>query len=388
MVLKNIDIIGQRTAKHLRIAGHKIETITADEALLKIHKNEFEIDFNQAITFPGLINSHDHLEFNLFPQLANSTYRNYLDWGSDIHKKNKDAINSILKIPKYLRVEWGIYKNSLQGITTVVQHGEYFKLGNPLINIIQHSYSLHSVGLEKKWKYKLNRLFAKDQPFVIHIGEGTDTRAIEEINELIAWNLFKRKLIAVHGIAMNAEQAESFEALVWCPDSNLFLFNATAKVNDLKKKTKILFGTDSTLSANWNTWEQIRLAKKLDMLSDKEIFDSLTSTPAEVWGLNAGILEEGKNADVVVAKMKTDMNHMSSFFGISPEDILLILQNGRIILFDEVLYVQLSNNIDMSRFSKIFINKACKYIYGNLNQLIKEIRKYSTDAKFPIEIED
>jgi hypothetical protein len=336
-----------------------------------------------------LINSHDHLEFNLFPKLANGTYNNYLDWGPDIHANNKDIIESVLKIPVYLRVKWGVFKNLLNGVTTVIQHGEYFEIENPPINVFQQCHSLHSVGLEKHWKYHLNKPFAKNQPYVIHIGEGTDTKASREITELIKWNLFKRKLIAVHGVAMNTKQAKSFEALVWCPDSNLFLLNATAKVNDLKKKTKILFGTDSTLSASWNIWEHIRLAKQLNMMSDTEIFDSLTSIPSEVWGLNdIGILEEEKIADVVVTKMKNSVGQINSFFRVNPEDVLLILQSGRIILFDEMLYIQLDNYVDRNRFSKIFINNACKYVYGNLKELIKEIRQYSAKARFPIEIEE
>ena len=78
---------------------------------------------------------------------------------------------------------------------------------------------------------------------------------------------------------------------------------------------------------------------------------------------------------------------MNSFFEIGPEDILLIIQNGRIILFDEILYTQL-DNVNSNSFSKAFIYGACKYVYGDLKGLIKEIRKYAADVKFSIEIEE
>ena len=47
--------------------------------------------------FPGLINSHDHLDFNLFPQTGNRIYNNYTEWGRDIHEQNKEAISASFK---------------------------------------------------------------------------------------------------------------------------------------------------------------------------------------------------------------------------------------------------------------------------------------------------
>ena len=384
MIIQNVNIIGQEGSKHLRIIHNKIGVITSDEELLSVNKEEQKITFHNAIAFPGLINSHDHLEFNLFPQLGNRVYKSYLDWGEDIHRQNKDIIDAISKIPKQLRVAWGIYKNLLNGITTVIQHGEYFKIDDPMINIFQDCYSLHSVRLEKNWKRKLNRPFAKNQPFVIHIGEGIDVNAFEEINELIKWNLFKRELVGVHGVSMNEQQAKAFEAVVWCPDSNYFLLNATAKVDALKKQTKILFGTDSTVSAGWNLWDQLRLARKTNMLTDEELFNSLTVLPADVWKLNdRGILAEGKKADIVVAGMKDVYNLMNNFFQLNPQDILLIVRNGEIVLFDGSLYAQLG----LKGFNKLLINDVVKYVKGNLTELVAQINKYAPGAKLPIEVE-
>jgi len=383
MILQNVNIIGRESPQHIRISAGKIETITSNEALLPANKDEEKVMFRDALAFPGLINSHDHLEYNLFPQLGNRIYKSYLDWGADIHSENKNIIETISKIPKQLRAEWGVYKNLLNGITTVVQHGEYFNIENPLINIFQDCYSLHSVRLEKNWKLKLNKPFAKDQPFVIHIGEGKDENAFEEINELIQWNLFKRKLVVVHGVSMNEEQARSFEALVWCPDSNYFLLNETAKVDELKKQTKILFGTDSTVSAGWNLWDQLRLARKTKMLTDQELYDSLTVSPAGIWKLNGrGSLEEGKIADIVVARIKDPKNLMDSFFQLNPADILMVISNGEIVLIDATLYSQL----ELKGLNKLLINGIAKYVKGNLAGLASEIYKYTAGVKLPIEV--
>jgi cytosine/adenosine deaminase-related metal-dependent hydrolase len=227
-----------------------------------------------------------------------------------------------------------------------------------------------------------------NQPYVIHIGEGTNEAAFKEINKLINWNFFKRKLVAVHGVAMNRQQAKSFEALIWCPDSNFFLLNATAKVNELKKETSILFGTDSTLSAGWNIWEQLRLAKRTNMLTDKELFDSLTVTPSHVWNLpGSGAIAETKDADIVVAKMKDKNDELNNFLLLNPEDIILIIRKGVIILFDEALLAQLSKHITQTDFSKISINSKGKFVKGDLPGLITRIKKYYPEIKLPIEVE-
>ena len=71
---------------------------------------------------------------------------------------------------------------------------------------------LHSTQLEKKLKLKLNNPFAKTFPFVIHIGEGTNEKSHEEINELIKWNFLKRKIIGVHGICDDRRTGKIFQS--------------------------------------------------------------------------------------------------------------------------------------------------------------------------------
>src|ERR1700750_3407338 len=122
----------------MALTSEPVNIRTANDRIVKIQLSPFEdmpgdlsIDFENAIVFPGLINSHDHLEFNLFPKLGNFVYKNYIEWGGDIFKQNKPAIDAIVKIPKQLRAEWGIIKNLLNGVTTVVQHGDHFDFDSP-----------------------------------------------------------------------------------------------------------------------------------------------------------------------------------------------------------------------------------------------------------------
>ncbi len=182
MILHNLNILNSET-RNIKINGERIAVVYSDAESFD-GTEQTHLHFENSVAIAGLINSHDHLDFNLFPQLGNSRYKNYLDWGNDIHKQNKTAIQAVLKIPKELRTRWGIYKNLLNGITTVVQHGESLVTDGAPINIFTQCHSLHSVRLEKRWKYKLNNPFMPNYPFVIHIGEGTEKSSYREINNL------------------------------------------------------------------------------------------------------------------------------------------------------------------------------------------------------------
>jgi cytosine/adenosine deaminase-related metal-dependent hydrolase len=384
MWLNNVNIIGSEGLQNIQIADGKIKCITTENKF-SVKREEIKIEFKNAIAFPGLINSHDHLDFNLFPQIGNRIYNNYTEWGKDIHCQNKEAINGVLKIPKPLRIQWGLYKNLLNGITTVVNHGEKLHIPNPFIRALQDNHSLHSVQFERNWKLKLNNPFVKKQPYVIHVGEGTDEMAHQEINTLIKRNFFNKSLFTVHGVAMSPEQAENFVALIWCPASNYFLLNKTADIKNLKTKTSILFGTDSTLTASWNLWEHLRMARKIKMMTDAELFQTLTKNPAEKWRQkNIGSISINSNADVVIAKSYGNKG-FNAFYSINPEDILLVLHKGKIRLIDEEIKNGCINDrTRISRFSKISINGRCKFIYGDLHGLIKDVRGYYPKVDFPV----
>jgi len=372
---------------HIDVEGDMIKEISSEKKLAPRSFPSPGLYFDDVMAFPGLINSHDHLDFNLFPRLGNRIYDSYIEWGADIQKQNKDIIDRITRIPKQLRVQCGLYKNLLNGITTVVHHGEYLDIEHPIINVYQDCHSIHSVAREKQWKIKLNNPFAKHQPFVIHVGECTDKKSYQEINELIRWNLLKKQLIGIHGVSMDSRQANAFEALIWCPDSNYFLLNSTAAIDELKNHTTILFGTDSTVSASWNLWDQLRLARGTKMLTDQELMNALTSAPAITWKLHKkGSLRKDKAADIVIARNKKGDSLTNSFFQLNPEDILLVIKSGDIILYDQSLEAQMNEHVVLDGFSKIKIRDCIKFVKGDLPALVTQIIKFAPHAEFPFSI--
>ena len=384
MLLNNVWHTGNTEPVDITVHNQKITSITkAGEGIVG---EDVKIPFTNAIAFPGLINSHEHLDFNCFPVLNKRTYNNYTEWGKHIHSAYKDDINRVLKIPQELRAEWGIYKNLLAGVTTVVNHGAVLPIKNPLINIVQDTASLHSVQFQKKWKWKLNTLFQKNRLYVIHTGEGVDEQSAAEIDELLRWNLFNRKLVGVHAVAMNSAQAKKFAGIVWCPESNHVLLNRHADIAQLKRNTQLVFGTDSTLTGHWNIWQHLRLARGLQQVSDTELFSMVTNAPAKLWGMNNGELLTGKDADIVIAGTQNTRASLDDLFATNPEDILLVLHKGHIRLFDASLYAAVSNHqTDLTPFKPVMINDSVKYVEGDLPALAGAIRAYHPAISFPFD---
>src|SRR5271163_1911032 len=62
------------------------------------------IDLERHLILPGLINCHDHLEFNLFPKLGQGPYPNAAAWADDIYHPDRSPIKEHLAVPKAARL--------------------------------------------------------------------------------------------------------------------------------------------------------------------------------------------------------------------------------------------------------------------------------------------
>src|ERR1700712_534116 len=118
MLLNNLTLINESRPVNISIADEKITEIDRQKKTTSAETAAF--DFTDAFAFAGLINSHDHLDFNCFSPLGRNSYNNYTEWGNHIHAAYKTEIDAVLKIPQQLRINWGMYKNLLAGVTTVV----------------------------------------------------------------------------------------------------------------------------------------------------------------------------------------------------------------------------------------------------------------------------
>ena len=119
------------------------------------------------------------------------------------------------------------------------------------------------------------------------------------------------------------------------------------------------------------------------MMSEDELFATTNSNPAKSWGLETGKIAANLAADIIVGKKRTG-NPLDAFFHLDPPDILLVMQKGSIRLFDESLLPQLKDNFPLSNYSKVYVEKNCKYVQGNIPALMNEVLKVYPEADFPV----
>ncbi|MBL0336949.1 MAG: amidohydrolase family protein [Chitinophagaceae bacterium] len=373
MILHDITRYGKPGRYHVRIRNGKIHTITSHRKELDKVRDPERLELDGALLLPGFINTHDHLDFNCFPAAGHHLYEGYREWVADVNNHDTDTFKKVLQIPLPLRTAWGVYKNLLNGFTTVVNHGEKLKIKKPVTGVYQEALSLHSVAFEKNWAKKLKAHKGKKKPVIIHAGEGVTGMYSDEIDELLDQLPKSVSLIAVHGVAMKPAQAKHFSALVWCPVSNDFLFGRTAAIDQVKKNTAIIFGTDSTLTASWNAWSHFRLAMESGMVTENELLQMLTVHAAGVLDMKGkGVIEEKALADLIIIP---PVEGTSSLFSFQPGDIQLVMQKGRVRMISQALSKQIQPVFEKN-YSLVSLQGQLKMISGNPGELIQSVRKY------------
>jgi cytosine/adenosine deaminase-related metal-dependent hydrolase len=379
MILDQVSIYGQTGITQLCLKNDRITSLVTESN--DFQKNDqVSVDCSGMQVLPGLINSHEHPDFNLYPQLGKGPYNNYTEWGSDVQRQFKDVIAAVKSVPHPLRVQWGMYKNLLNGFTTLVNHGEKITGKAALVHVEDNAQCLHSTAFEKHWRRKLQNPLRMKQLVNMHIGEGTDAFARRELKLVNRSNWWKRKIVAVHGVAMQPAEAGYFHALVWCPASNIFLLEKTADVKQLASHIPLVFGTDSTLTAPWNLWDHLRLARELTGWGDEAMIPMLTSTPAVVWGLkDRGSLLPGNVADILV--MGTEPGQ---FCTAGTAAIMLVISEGKIKMAD-LDFIKERSQINIDYYDRIQLGGRTKLVVPGLVQLTQSIRQIFPALEIPFQ---
>lgn len=274
---------------------------------------------------PGLINAHDHLHRNHYGRLGSPPYANAYEWGDDIHARCAEAIARGRLMPRRDALLVGAWKNIFAGVTTVVHHDPWepaFECGFPL--------RVARVGQRDS----LGRAADVTGPVgCIHVAEGIDARAADEIRELDRLGCLTSDLLAVHVVGADPDGVQrlrdSGAAVVWCPSSNFFLFDRTVTTELLEPGIDVLLGSDSLLTGIGSLLDELRFARSLGLLSDERLLDAVGATAARRLGLPVPSLDEGAPADLVVFRRPV--------LEATEDDVALVIVNGVPRTVDPVL---------------------------------------------------
>jgi cytosine/adenosine deaminase-related metal-dependent hydrolase len=306
------------------------------------------LDLNGYLLLPGLTNSHDHLEFGLFPNLGHGPYANFEEWAQDIHQTEKDAIARQRLVPKDVRLWWGAIRNLLCGVTTVCHHNPLWPElldDNFPVRVINRFGWAHSLRLECQLSDKFDTV-PKDFPFVLHVAEGIDQKSAKEIFELDQMRLLDERTVLVHGLALGPDGLALLNrrgaALVWCPTSNRFLFGQTHNRQSLSLAGNVVLGSDSSLTSAGDLLDDIRFAHSKKLASEKELFRMVITRPPAIFRLadGRGTIRPGAVADLIAVR-DAGQSPARTLATMSSGDVEMVLIGGRVQLASKALFGQL-----------------------------------------------
>ena len=251
---------------------------------------------------PGLINAHDHLHRNHYGRLGHPPYQDAYAWGEDVHVRDRETIERARAWPRRDALLYGAWKNLLSGVTTVVHHDRWeqdFESDFPLR--VVRVRNGHSLGLEPELHEAIG-----SGPFFVHAAEGVDQRTADEIRLLQERGLLNEQLCAVHVVGADTEGVSMLRsvgaAVVWCPSSNLFLFNRTMPADLVAPGIDVMIGTDSLLTGAGSMLDELRVAASLGLLDERRLYAAVSEVPARRLGLESPSLAVGAPADVIVLR--------------------------------------------------------------------------------------
>ena len=300
-------------------------------------QHRHKLDLSGFLILPGLINSHDHLDLNLFPRLGRGPYKNAKAWADDIYRPDESPLKEQLRVPKAIRLFWGGIKNLLSGVTTVAHHNPYdaevFNRKFPVRVVRRYGWA-HSLHFSPDWPARFRRA-SRRHPFIIHLAEGTDERSRRELYELDAAAALASYTVLVHAVALQSEDLDVLRcrkaSLIWCPTSNLFTLGCTMCPSILLSELPIALGTDSALTADGDLIDELRMAA--ERVDSARLYRMVTSGAARILRLEsgAGHIRNGGMADLLLVRDR-GQTAAEALVNLRPEAVFL---NGKVRMLSD-----------------------------------------------------
>lgn len=311
-------------------------------------KSSTGLDLSGYLLLPGFINSHDHLDFALFPRLAHPPHRNYIDWGEGIHRRFPEIITRHRAVPKEIRVWWGAITNLLCGVTTVCHHNPFLpdmqREDFPVRVVRQYGWA-HSLALGGDLR-AARAIVPRGKPFIVHACEGVDWQAREELFSLDRLGLLEPSMVLVHGLAMDAECVQLMRkreaSLVLCPSSNDFLFHKLPDFSLLSEIEGLAIGSDSPLTAEGDLLDEVRFAIARCKVPRGEAYRMVTTAAAGILRLKnfEGSLRESGVGDLIAIR-DNGADAVERIEALSAADVELVMVAGRVQLASDAILERL-----------------------------------------------
>jgi 5-methylthioadenosine/S-adenosylhomocysteine deaminase len=320
----------------LVIRQGKIAAVLADGENVPAEFAAVPVVETGATLYPGLIDLHNHMPYNVAPLWkVPKKYTNRNQWRSNGSYKLSVA-NPVVALAQHAPtakalVRYVEAKAFIGGVTT----GQGMRMK-------EQGVTKHFVGAMRNvettddarlpeaatrvpdinpnrpedvdgFRRNLDRATA----FFYHMSEGTDAAARKHFLNLKDNALLGAALVGIHALGLQRTDLDDLAGaggkIVWSPLSNLLLYGATVKLNDLIE-SGILFslGCDWSPSGSKNPLLELKVARWAAQqqgaaLTARDLVGLVTDRAAAVvgWAAHLGSLEAGKLADVLAIDGET-----------------------------------------------------------------------------------
>jgi len=330
-----------------------------------------EIQTN-GIIFPGLINIHNHLDWNVFPLWSvPDKYETRYEW-QNVSEYDRDLSEPHRVLKQNFKIEMMKFAEvkALVGGTTTLQGASYpweNAFTKILVRNVEHDSDVKVKIQSRIGEITLNNTYYekvlkniqedKTQVFIQHLAEGTNGTAKDEFTTLKKLDLLREQVVIIHGTALESQEFGEMSAsntkLAWSPLSNLLLYGDTTNVADAwNSGVLVSLTSDWSPSGSKNVLWELKAAdwwnkKSFDKLfSDYDLVKMVTVNPAISinWDDSVGMIAPNYLADLVVINDYNSDNPYRALIDASDSDVLLVIINGDAIYGTKDLMQNLGKN--------------------------------------------
>lgn len=328
-----------------------------------------------AVISPGLVNSHDHTEYDTTGPIPHGTmrwdHRNGWRTGADGEtplQEPSSTTDATVIAAAELRFVLG-------GATSVIGSGGVHGL---LRNLAAYPDTTMDEGLSGPTVFfdtfplgdengteltsgcaypnprAASSAFAGGAAYAPHVAEGINAAAENEFTCVSgSLALLTAQTAVIHGVGLDAKDVAAIAAakakLIWAPRSNISLYGNTAPVTEVKNAgVTLALGTDWAASGSMNMLRELQCADSLSQgwfggaftAQDLWLMATRNGAVAAMFDTQIGELKAGFFGDVAVFSGATKDYQAVVSAGV--EDVRLVLRGGQVLYGDADLVAALS----------------------------------------------
>ncbi len=322
------------------------------------------IELKDSYVYPGFIDAHQHLGSNISPLWKNShIYQDRYEWQKDpdhlafmaperaAFTKDEATACAILKYAEL--------RELVSGVTTVQGVGQVRPCLEGLVRNADGAHQLplppnRVVGYIPDVRlFNLNIDWNVTKCLAIHLGEGIDEYARQELSVLDEKGLLRPETMIIHATAFGppefARIAKVGAKVVWSPQSNIALYGKSMNVEAaIRSGIEVSLGVDWSPSGSSNILEELRVADRVNSSQMHHVVQSdqwtsmITARPARALSLGEyiGSLQVGKKADISILKRRAK-NPNASLLKSEMRDVEMVWIGGRLLYGDTAAVEQI-----------------------------------------------